>query len=43
MAAMRARQAVIQAALRELIAAGAHEEQLTSRELDVLLLLQSAR
>jgi LuxR family maltose regulon positive regulatory protein len=42
MTAMRARQAVIQAALRERIAAGAYEEQLTSRELDVLLLLQSS-
>ena len=42
MSAMRARQAEIQAALRERLAAGAPEEPLTHRELDVLLLLQSA-
>jgi LuxR family maltose regulon positive regulatory protein len=42
MATMRARQAVIEAALRESIAAGADVEQLTSRELDVLLLLQGS-
>ena len=42
MKAMRARQAAIQAALRERLAEGAHEEELTSRERDVLLLLQGA-
>jgi ATP/maltotriose-dependent transcriptional regulator MalT len=42
MTAMRARQGAIQAALRERLAEGVHEEQLTSRELDVLLLLQAA-
>jgi LuxR family transcriptional regulator, maltose regulon positive regulatory protein len=43
MTAMRARQAVIQGALRERIADGAYEEQLTARELDVLLLLQGSQ
>ena len=42
MTAMRARQAVIQADLRELIAAGAREEELTSREREVLVLLQGS-
>ena len=42
MAAMRARQAAIEADLRESIAAGADEEPLTARELDVLLLLQGS-
>ena len=42
MTAMRARQAAIQADLRELIAAGAREEELTSREREVLVLLQGS-
>ena len=42
MAAMRARQAAIEEALRQSIAAGAREEPLTTRELDVLLLLQGS-
>lgn len=42
MAVMRARQAAIEGALRATIAAGAEHEPLTSRELDVLLLLQSS-
>jgi LuxR family maltose regulon positive regulatory protein len=42
MNAMRARQAAIQTALRERLAEGAHEEELTSRERDVLLLLQGS-
>jgi DNA-binding NarL/FixJ family response regulator len=42
MTAMRGRLAVIQAALRDSIAAGAHEEELTARELEVLLLLQGS-
>ncbi len=42
MTVMRARLAAIQAALREQIAAGAHEEELTSREREVLLLLQGS-
>ena len=42
MTAMRARQAVIQADLRDRIAAGAREEELTARELDVLVLLQGS-
>jgi LuxR family maltose regulon positive regulatory protein len=42
MSVMRARQAAIQAALREQIAAGAREEELTPREREVLVLLQGA-
>ena len=42
MTAMRARQAVIQTDLRDRIAAGAREEELTARELDVLVLLQGS-
>jgi DNA-binding NarL/FixJ family response regulator len=42
MSAMRAKHAVIQADLRELIATGAREEDLTARERDVLLLLQGS-
>ena len=42
MTAMRARQAAIQADLRELLATGAREEELTSREREVLVLLQGS-
>jgi LuxR family maltose regulon positive regulatory protein len=42
MTVMRARQGAIQAALRAQIAEGAREEELTSREREVLLLLQGS-
>jgi LuxR family maltose regulon positive regulatory protein len=42
MTVMRARQAVIESTLREQLAAGAREEALTARELEVLLLLQAS-
>ncbi|HRD63782.1 MAG TPA: LuxR C-terminal-related transcriptional regulator [Nocardioides sp.] len=42
MSTMRARQAAIEAALREQLAAQAPEEELTTRELDILQLLQGS-